>query len=129
MWLNERTDDWLEKPLHDAKVLVWCAIFCRKINGPYFFEETVNKHTYLDMLKIFFKPKHYRVESHKNYYIIRLIRFKSGFKVNWGEIHDQETMASTTSIHVIISYGAILSLKYISHCRKIWMILKRTSQY
>ena len=68
MWLNERPEDWIEKPLHDAKVLVWCAISCRKIYGPYFFEETVNQHTYLDMLKNFFWPKHYRVESHKKYY-------------------------------------------------------------
>ena len=32
MCLNERPEDWIEKPLHDdAKVLVWCAIFRRKI--------------------------------------------------------------------------------------------------
>ena len=65
MWLNERPKDRLEKPLHDAKVLVMCAISCRKIYGPYFLEESLNKH----MLKFFFYwPKHYRVESHKKYY-------------------------------------------------------------
>ena len=50
MLLNERSEDWIEKPLHDVKVLVWCAI-----SGPYFFEATVNQHTYLDMLKFIFK--------------------------------------------------------------------------
>ena len=69
MWLNERPEDWTEKPLHDAKVLVWSAISCRKIYGHYFFEETVNQQPYLDMLKIFFWPKHYRAESHKKYYL------------------------------------------------------------
>ena len=56
MWLNERPEDWIEKPLHDVKVLAWCAISCRKIYGPYFFEEMVNQHTYLDMLNFFFCP-------------------------------------------------------------------------
>ena len=50
MWLNERPEDWIEKPLHVANVLVWCAISWRKIYGPYFFVETVNQHKYLDML-------------------------------------------------------------------------------
>jgi len=58
MWLNKRPEDWKEKPLHDAKVLVWCATSCRKIYGPYYFEETVKKQNYLDMLKNFFWPKH-----------------------------------------------------------------------
>ena len=53
MLLNERPEDWIEKPLHYAKVLVWCAISCLNIYVPYFFKETVNQHTYLDMLKIF----------------------------------------------------------------------------
>ena len=68
MWLEERPVDWIEKPLHDEKVLVWCGISCRKIYGPYFFEESVNQHNYLEMLKNFFWLKHYRVESHGKYY-------------------------------------------------------------
>lgn len=68
LWLTERPEDWIEKPLHDAKVLVWCAVSCRKIYGPYFFEETVNQHNYLEMLKTFFWPKHYRVKDSKKFY-------------------------------------------------------------
>lgn len=68
MWLNERPVDWIERPLHDAKVLVWCAISAKKIYGPYFFETTVNQHTYIDMLKTFFWPKHLRTADYKNYY-------------------------------------------------------------
>ena len=44
MWLEEKPLDWIEKPLHDEKVLVWCGISCRKVYGPYFFEKTVNQH-------------------------------------------------------------------------------------
>ena len=36
--------------------------------GPYFFETTVNQHTYIDMLKTFFWPKHLRTADYKNYY-------------------------------------------------------------
>jgi hypothetical protein len=52
----------------EAKVLVWCGISAAKIYGPYFFEETVNQHNYLEMLQNFFCPKHLRTESNKNYY-------------------------------------------------------------
>ena len=31
MWLEERPLDWIENPLLDEKVLVWCGISCRKI--------------------------------------------------------------------------------------------------
>ena len=68
MWLESRPTDWIEKPLHDKKVLVWCAISSRKIYGPYYFEESVNQHNYLDMLKNFFWEKHYRTSDYKNYY-------------------------------------------------------------
>lgn len=68
MWLNERPIDWIERPLQDAKVLVWCAISAKKIYGPYFFETTVNQHTYVDMLKTFFWPKHLRTAEYKKYY-------------------------------------------------------------
>ena len=52
----------------EAKVLVWCRISAAKIYGPYFFEETVNQHNYLEILQIFFCPKHLRTKSNKNYY-------------------------------------------------------------
>ena len=68
MWLEERPVDWIEKPLHDEKVLVWYGISCRKIYGSYFFEESLNQYNYLEMLKNFFLPENYRVESHGKYY-------------------------------------------------------------
>ena len=58
MWLEEKPLDWIEKPLHDEKVLVWCGISCRKVYRPYFFKKPVNQHNYLEMLKNFFWPKH-----------------------------------------------------------------------
>lgn len=68
MWLESRPIDWIERPLNDAKVLVWCGISAAKIYGPYFFEETVNQHNYLHMLQNFFWPKHLRTANYKNYY-------------------------------------------------------------
>ncbi len=68
MWLESRPIDWIERPLNDEKVLVWCAISATKIYGPYFFEETVNQYNYLDMLKNFFWPKHLRTKDYKKYY-------------------------------------------------------------
>jgi len=52
-WLESRPTDTIEMPLHDQKVLVWCAISAKKIYGPYFFENYVNQHNYLKMLKTF----------------------------------------------------------------------------
>ncbi len=68
LWLKERPVDWIERPLQDEKVLVWCAISAKKIYGPFFFECTVNQHTYLDMLKNFFWPKQLRTTGYKNYF-------------------------------------------------------------
>ena len=68
MWLKERPVDWIERPLNDAKVLVWCAISAKKIYGPFFFENTVNQHTYLDMLKTFLWTKHPKTAEYKKYY-------------------------------------------------------------
>ncbi len=47
LWLTERPQDWIENPLQDSKVLVWCAISCRKVYGPYFFDATANQLYYL----------------------------------------------------------------------------------
>ena len=47
----------VEQPLHDEKVLVWCAFSGENLYGPYFFNSTVKWDNYLDMLKEFFWPK------------------------------------------------------------------------
>jgi hypothetical protein len=46
-----------EQPLHDAKLLVWCAMSEHGIIGPYFFEGTVNSERYREMLNTFFFPE------------------------------------------------------------------------
>ncbi len=46
-----------EQPLHDVKVLVWCAMSEHGIIGPYFFDGTVNSERYREMLNTFFFSK------------------------------------------------------------------------
>lgn len=67
LWLNSRPTDAIEHPLHDLKVLCFCAMSSQRIYGPYFFEGTVNQHNYLNMLKEFLWPKVVR-EDYKKYY-------------------------------------------------------------
>jgi hypothetical protein len=50
------------KPLHNARVTVWCGVASFGIIGPYFFEDegvavTVNSERYLRMLQDFFIPQ------------------------------------------------------------------------
>ena len=58
----------LERPLQDKKVLVWCAISASRVYGPHFFERTVNKHNYLEMIENFFWPRVLRTKKYKKYY-------------------------------------------------------------
>jgi len=67
-WLTERPSEGIERPLQDKKVLVFCAISAVKIYGPFFVETSVNQHSYLNMLKNWFWPKHLRTEDYKKYY-------------------------------------------------------------
>ena len=55
-------------PLHDEKVLVLCAISAKRIFGPYLFEESLNQHNYLKMLKSFYSPKLQRTTDYRKYY-------------------------------------------------------------
>jgi hypothetical protein len=67
LWLSTRPTEGIEQPLYDQKVLVWCAMSSKRIYGPYFFEGTVNQHSYHRMLIDFFWPKVVR-EDYKKYY-------------------------------------------------------------
>ena len=58
----------IEKPLYDQKILVWCAISANRVFGPYYFEDTVNQHNYLEMLKNYFWPKVLKTAEYKKYY-------------------------------------------------------------
>ena len=52
-WADSNPYNGIELPLHDEKVLVWCAISAERIFGPYFFSESVNQHNYLEMIQTF----------------------------------------------------------------------------
>ena len=68
IWDIERPTDGIEKPLHSEKLLVFCAISATKIYGPYYFSTSVNQHNYLEMLKVWFWPKHLRTSEYKKCY-------------------------------------------------------------
>ncbi len=50
MWSESRPDEWIEAPLHDEKIHVWCAISAKRIFGPFYFEESVKAINYSEML-------------------------------------------------------------------------------
>ena len=61
-WAQENPRELHQRPLHSAKVTVWCAISKFGVIGPYFFEEngssvTVNSETYFAMLESFLEQK------------------------------------------------------------------------
>ncbi len=58
----------IEYPLHDEKVLVWCAFSAKNIYGPYYFDSSVKKENYLDMLQNYFWELHKNVRGYKKYY-------------------------------------------------------------
>ena len=68
MWCESRPDNWIEVPLQDEKIHVWCAISANRIFGPFYFEETVKKENYLEMLQTFFWPKLLRTKDYKKYF-------------------------------------------------------------
>ena len=68
VWSEYQPYAGVEKPLHDQKILVWCAISVDRVYGPFFFEACVNQHNYLEMLKNFFWPKILRTVDYKKYY-------------------------------------------------------------
>ena len=68
MWLESKQSNKVERPLHDEKVLVCCAISCGQAYGPYFFQESVNQHNYLEMLRDFFWKRHCLVSNIQKYY-------------------------------------------------------------
>jgi len=68
LWLKARPTEGIEHPLYDKKVLVFCAMSCQRIYGPYFFESTVNENNYHKMLVQFFWPKVVREDLRKYYF-------------------------------------------------------------
>jgi hypothetical protein len=68
IWSDSIPFDAIEVPLHDEKVLVWCAFSAEVIYGPYFFESTVKAGNYLEMLKSFFWRRHCQAPNASKYY-------------------------------------------------------------
>ena len=63
---------WTEdQPLHDKKVLGWCAISAEGIIGSYFFKKSVNKDVYLEMLKTYFSRRHVQTPNSSKYYFLQ----------------------------------------------------------
>lgn len=67
LWLKSKPTEVTELPLHGKKVMVWCAVSAKRIFGPYFFDQTVNQHVYLEMLKKFFWPKMIKTRDYEKY--------------------------------------------------------------
>jgi len=68
IWGHFQPEEPVQQPLNDSKVMVWCAFSGNKVYGPYFFENTVNGETYLEMLKNFFWPRHLYYEKKQRYF-------------------------------------------------------------
>lgn len=59
-WSGENPQELHQKPLHSAKVTVWCVMCSTGIISPFFFlmkAVTVNAERYSEMLRTFFIPR------------------------------------------------------------------------
>ena len=71
-WAEANPHQLHERPLHSAKVTVWCAISSKGIIGPYFFEDdnekpvTVTSERYAHMLETFLIPELERFPVNEN---------------------------------------------------------------
>ena len=65
IWSPDQPNEGIEVPLHDEKILVWCAISANKTFGVYYFDHAVNQDNYLEMLQTFFWPKILRTTNYK----------------------------------------------------------------
>jgi hypothetical protein len=65
--LGDSTQEYdIEVPLHDSKLLVWCATSANRVFGSYVFDGTVSSTNYLKMLKSFFGPRFHGLDILKN---------------------------------------------------------------
>lgn len=66
-WAQDNPCEFHQRPLHSAKVTIWCAVSCHGVIGPYFFERddgsavTVTSARYVEMLQTFFTPRLYEL--------------------------------------------------------------------
>ena len=70
-WARSQPLEGIEVPLHDKKILVWCAISATKVYGVFYFENSVNQHNYLEMLRDFFWPKQLRTAEYQKHFFLQ----------------------------------------------------------
>jgi len=61
-WAENNPRDLHQRPLHNPRVTIWCAVSRLVVVGPYFFEEdgetvTVTSNLYCEMLENFLRPR------------------------------------------------------------------------
>ena len=78
-WAQENPHRLKEESMHSPRTTVWAAIWRSGIYGPFFFDETVNKDRYLQMLKDEFWPM-VRADGRAN----RIIFMLDGAPPHWG---------------------------------------------
>ena len=116
-WAISQPSEGVEIPLQDEKILVWVAISATKVYGVYYFESSVKKDNYLEMLQTFFWPKHLRTAEYQKYYFQQdgasahtATMFKHGYMANFrldSSIKQDGHQGHQTSTHATIFYGAI----------------------
>lgn len=127
-WAESSPENFIEVPLHPENVHVWCAISAKRIFGPFYFEESVKKENYLEMLQTFFWPKLLRTADYKKYYFQQdgAAAHTSNIVQSWctskfGEKFLNKEMWPPRSPDLNpcdFFYGVILNLLCIIHCRK-----------
>ena len=67
-WANENPNIVEEKTVNLPGVAIWCSLSSRRLIGPYFFEETVTRQTYLQMLEIIIPRLNDLIENENEVY-------------------------------------------------------------
>ena len=55
-WSESNPNHYVQRVMQPNRVVVWCALSCQHVIGPYFFESTVSAKSYLKMLREFVIP-------------------------------------------------------------------------
>ena len=67
-WATENPHETFEKPLHDQKIGVWCAVSRSRMIGPIFFHSTVNSDRYIKDIFIPFSEQLTALEKQKTWF-------------------------------------------------------------
>ena len=67
-WATENHHETFEKPLHDQKIGVWCAVSRSLIIGPIFFDSTVNSDCYIKNIFVPFSEQLTALEKQETWF-------------------------------------------------------------